>query len=229
MKTTLTQLSLLALIAASPAIAQDTTTEDTPAEAAQAEDAAPAENDASASDESTSEAPAEGSSATSELFDTGEPVGGETQEDSASYVRETNGDWDIQCLRAQEGEDPCQLYQLLEDEDGNSVAEVSLFKVQGQGQAVAGANFIVPLETLLTQKLTIAVDGGQAKRYDFAFCAQLGCVARVGFTEADINQFKRGAVANVTIVPAAAPEQEVTVGMSLSGFTDSYDSVEAAQ
>lgn len=154
---------------------------------------------------------------------------GGAEGESTSYVRETIGDWSIQCLRNPDGDDPCQLYQLLNDADGNSVAEVSLFKVEGQGQAVAGANFIVPLETLLTQKLTVAVDGGQAKRYDFAFCAQLGCVARVGFTEADINQFKRGATANVTIVPAAAPDQTVTVGMSLTGFTDSYDSVAVSQ
>ncbi|MHA7876235.1 invasion associated locus B family protein [Roseivivax sp.] len=224
MKTSLTHLSLIALLAATPALAQDDATA-TEGEAETSSEGTEAETQSEAET-----APSGG--AASELFDTGEAVGdatGQGGEDSSSYVRETIGDWDIQCLRAQEGEDPCQLYQLLQDEDGNSVAEVSLFKVEGQGQAVAGANFIVPLETLLTQKLTISVDGGQAKRYDFAFCAQLGCVARVGFTGDDIASFKRGRVANVTIVPAAAPEQEVTVGMSLSGFTDSYDSVTPAQ
>lgn len=212
MKTLLTHLSLAALIAATPALAQDSTTDTT--------DDAPATDAAGAT-----EAPAPSGG---EIFDTGEPVG-EAAPESANYVRETIGDWDVQCLRNPNGEDPCQLYQLLNDASGNSVAEVSLFKVAGQGQAVAGANFIVPLETLLTQKLTMQVDNGQAKRYDFAFCAQLGCVARVGFTEEDIAAFKRGAVANVTIVPAAAPDQKVTVGMSLSGFTDSYDAIEVPE
>ncbi|SIS78958.1 Invasion protein IalB, involved in pathogenesis [Roseivivax lentus] len=217
MKTTLTHLSLIALLGATPALAQDSGT------------APPAEEETGTPE--ASEAPA---AEAPPIFDTGEPVTDEAAAapegaEDGSYVRETIGDWSIQCLRNPDGDDPCQLYQLLNDEDGNSVAEVSLFKVEGQGQAVAGANFIVPLETLLTQKLTMAVDGGAAKRYDFAFCAQLGCVARVGFTEADIAAFKRGAVANITIVPAAAPDQKVTVGMSLSGFTNSYDSVSASQ
>ncbi|MEC7670337.1 MAG: invasion associated locus B family protein, partial [Pseudomonadota bacterium] len=72
---------------------------------------------------------------------------------------------------------------------------------------------------------TVQVDGGQAKRYDFAFCAQMGCVARVGFLPQDIASFKAGNVANVTIVPAAAPDQKVTVPMSLTGFTAAYDSL----
>ncbi|MHA6324045.1 invasion associated locus B family protein [Roseivivax sp. CAU 1753] len=226
MKTTLTHLSLIALLAATPALAQET--EDSTA--TDAETTAPA-TDAPAADAPAADAPA----ATTPLFDTGEAVPAEGEAapagspDSASYVREKIGDWDIQCLRNPNGDDPCQLYQLLNDAEGNSVAEVSLFKVSGQGQAIAGANFIVPLETLLTQKLTMSVDGGQAKRYEFAFCAQLGCVARVGFTDADINAFKRGNAATMTIVPAAAPDQKVSVQMSLKGFTDSFAAVEPTQ
>jgi invasion protein IalB len=81
----------------------------------------------------------------------------------------------------------------------------------------------VPLETLLIQKLSIAVDGGQPKRYDFSFCTQVGCYARVGFTEEDVARFKAGRGATITIVPAMAPDQQVTLDMSLSGFTASFD------
>ena len=115
------------------------------------------------------------------------------------------------------------MYQLLKDENGGDVAEVSVFRLQNGGQVVAGGTFVVPLETLLTQKLSISVDGGQAKRYDFSFCTQVGCYARVGFTADDVARFKAGSAATVAIVPALAPDQRVELEMSLSGFTAGFD------
>lgn len=69
----------------------------------------------------------------------------------------------------------------------------------------------------------LSVDGGQARRYPFTFCNQGGCVARVGFTQAEIDQFKRGNAATVRLVPAAAPDQEIVLSMSLKGFTAGFD------
>ena len=146
----------------------------------------------------------------------------------STYTEQTFDDWQQRCVRTEDGNDPCQLYQLLRDEQGNAVAEMSVFALPDGQEAAAGATIITPLETLLTRQITIAVDGGAAKRYPFDFCAQQGCFARVGFTDADVQSFKRGAVATVTIVPAAAPDQEITLDVSLSGFTAGYDAVEAA-
>ena len=102
----------------------------------------------------------------------------------------------------------------------------------GSGTATPGVDvggFIVPLGTLLTEKLTIQVDSAQAKRYDLSFCVQIGCYARVGFTEAEVNAFRRGQVARVTITPFQAPDQRVTVNMSLAGFTAAYDQITALE
>ncbi|MDO6584595.1 invasion associated locus B family protein [Salipiger sp. 1_MG-2023] len=143
-----------------------------------------------------------------------------------TYIKTTHGDWQMQCLRVPEGtdaEDPCQMYQLLKDGNGGNVAEVSLFRLQNGGQVAAGGTFVVPLETLLTQKLSISVDGGQPKRYDFSFCTQVGCYARVGFTAEDVAKFKAGNAATITISPAMAPDQTVELSMSLSGFTAAID------
>ena len=143
------------------------------------------------------------------------------------YVRETFGDWSLRCLKAEAGElDPCQLYQLLEDADGNAVAEFSTFPLPAGGQAAAGATIVVPLETLLTAQLRLTVDNGEPKVYPYTFCNAAGCVARVGFTEAEVNQLKRGAAAKLRMVPAAAPDQEVVLDMSLSGFTAGFQSVD---
>ena len=197
---------LVAMLLATPAIAQETTTE-----AAPTEDAAPVEAD-----------PAE-------EFSLGEEVGVDSVEELAvgqPYIRGESGDWLFRCLKADEGgTDPCQLYQLLNDESGNAVAEISLFPLEGSGRAAAGATIVAPLETLLTEQLTMSVDGGNARRYPFTFCNAAGCVARVGFTAEEIAQFKRGNSAIITMVPAAAPEEEVNLTVSLSGFTNGFDSL----
>ena len=159
------------------------------------------------------------------VLDTGEPVleNGAVADDG-TYLKEMSGDWEVQCLKVETGDDPCQLHQTLR-QDGNAVAEISLFRLAGNGPAVAGATILAPLETLLTERLVIRVDGGQAKRYDFSFCNRLGCYARIGLTNEDVAAFKGGNMAKVTIVPAAAPDQKVTLDMSLKGFTAGYDQV----
>ncbi|MDQ2088593.1 invasion associated locus B family protein [Marimonas arenosa] len=145
------------------------------------------------------------------------------------YFREEHGDWKLQCYPVEEGDEPCQLYQLLKDEQGTDVAEVALFRLPEGGQAVAGATVTVPLETLLTAQLTIAVDGAKGKRYPFSFCTPVGCYARIGFTAADIAAFKKGAKATVTLVPAPAPDQKVELDMSLNGFTAGFDAASVVE
>ena len=142
-----------------------------------------------------------------------------------TYTAATFEKWEQRCMRTADGADPCQLYQLLQDGEGNNVAEVSLFALPPGQQAVAGATIVAPLETLLTEQLTIAVDGAQPKRYPFTWCAPLGCIARVGFTQAEIDGFKKGAKATISIVPAGAPEERVNLDLSLKGFTAGFDAV----
>ncbi len=189
----------LAVLAGSSALAQETATEEAPAADAEVSD-----------------------------LSLGEPVGADGSaalEVGQPYIRDQFDDWALRCLKSPEGQDdPCQLYQLLLDGDGNAVAEMSMFPLPEGGQAVAGATVVVPLETLLTQQLTLSVDGGQARRYPFTFCNAAGCVARVGFTSAEIDQFKRGIAAQLRLVPAAAPDQEVLLVVSLSGFTKGFES-----
>lgn len=144
------------------------------------------------------------------------------------YVREEVGDWALRCIPVDSGEEPCQLYQLLFDQSGNSVAEISMFRLGGGGKAEAGATIVVPLETLLTAPVVLAVDGGKAKRYPYSFCSTVGCYSRIGLTAEDIASFKRGAKATMTIVPFAAPDQQVSLDISLSGFTAGYEKVTVA-
>lgn len=154
---------------------------------------------------------------------------GRQQGEDPTYIKEEYGDWELKCFRTEAGEDPCQMYQLLTEEAGNPIAEFSLFRLPEGSQAVAGATIVVPLGTLLTEELRISVDGGPAKSYTFSFCSMVGCFARIGLTQADINGFKAGAAANLQLVPAQAPDQTLNIQASLSGFTAAYDNVSVVE
>lgn len=204
-KTTSTALALLLALAAAPLAAQ------------------------------TTEAPAEGEgtvaadAATGDNLSLGQEVGA-ADGPGSNYTAATFEAWEQRCVRTESGIDPCQLYVLLKDKEGNSVAEFTMFNLPkgSEGPAVAGATFIAPLETLLTAGMQIQIDGGKPKAYPFTFCTQIGCVARIGFTAEEIAAMKQGANAMITIVPFVAPDSKVELTVSLKGFTAGYDAVVAA-
>ena len=146
----------------------------------------------------------------------------------STYTAETFGTWEQRCIKTEDGADPCQLYQLLKDTDGNNVAEISIFGLADGQQAAAGATIIVPLETLLTADLTMTVDTGKPRQYPFSWCSSIGCIARIGFTKAEVDGFKKGNKAQLTIVPVAAPDKKVDLALPLAGFTAGYDAVNKA-
>jgi invasion protein IalB len=139
------------------------------------------------------------------------------------YTKEVIGAWQMRCIKTETDEDPCQMYQLMGNEEGTPVAEISLFRLSGEGQAKAGATVVVPLETALPSQLLVQVDNNEPRRYPYAFCNPVGCYARIGLTEADVEAYKRGKVAKLTIVPALALDQKVELNVSLDGFTASYE------
>ncbi|SHJ20050.1 invasion associated locus B family protein [Wenxinia saemankumensis] len=202
---------------------QDTAGEDAGTEDAGTQDAGTAETGAQdTGTENTGTAPSAAEDLSMGVPDSNQP--------GAPYTRAEYGDWLQRCLRVEEGPEPCTIYQLLEDEEGNPVAEVGLFPVT-EGEAAAGANIVAPMETLLPAGLRISIDGSEPRTYPFTFCSargfspllSSGCLARIGFDQATVDQMKRGARATVTIVPALAPDQTVALNMSLTGFTAAFE------
>jgi invasion protein IalB len=210
-----TVAAALAALLATSAIAQEEA--QTPAEPTG--EAAPAETQGAGAAE---EAPAE------ETGGLGLSMGDEQSQVGRTYTREEHGDWEVRCVHTETGNDPCQLYQLLQDQDGNNVAEISIFPLPPGGEAIAGATIITPLETLLTAQISLRVDSGAAKRYPFSWCSSMGCFSRIGFTADEVLSFRRGASATLTIRPVAAPDQTVDLSISLAGFTAGYEAVAEA-
>ncbi len=188
----------LSLAAAMPAVAQDTTAP-----------AAPAQTDTAPAAPAADPAPAADATAAPAADGVGQP-----------YVAEKFGDWDLRCIRTEDGADPCQIYQLLKDASGNAVSEITIVNLPKGSKVAAGATIVTPLETLLLEQLTFTIDSSKPATYPFSFCTQVGCVARLGFTEDEVGRLRKGNKATVTVVPVADPNSKVTVDVSLKGFTD---------
>jgi invasion protein IalB len=178
--------------------------------------------------QTTEETPAATQSVTPDGLSMGQEIAGNGIGDT--YVAASFEAWEQRCVRTENGFDPCQLYMLLKDKDGNNVAEFTVFGLPkgSEGPAVAGATFIAPLETLLTAGMVLQIDAGNPKAYPFTFCTQIGCIARIGFTAEEVDQMKKGANAKITIVPFVAPNERVELALSLKGFTAGLAAVDAA-
>ncbi len=200
-------LALALGLSAGAALAQDATAPATDAPATEAPAAAPPATEAPA----TAAAPEK------------------TDGPGSTYIAETFDDWAIQCARMEAGNDPCQMYQLLKDANGTAVADISIFPLPAGGKAVAGATIMTPLETLLTQNLALKLDAQEPRLYPFSFCAQVGCISRVGLTPGELDAFKKGNKVTMTIVPMAAPDKPVNLTISLKGFTAAYEAVAKTQ
>ncbi len=192
--------------------APDAPATETPAPAPAEAPAAPAAEAPAAGAAPEAAAPAEGEAAEA-------PPQGEVME----VIRETFGDWQVRC--APEGNE-CFMYQLAMDTEDNPVAEVSILKLPEEAEADAGVTVVTPLGTLLPQGVVVQIDTGEQRQYPFAWCSQVGCFARFGLARPAIDTMKRGKGGKLTLHAVAAPEQPVTLALSLTGFTAAYDSLE---
>lgn len=207
MKTTLIPFALAALLAAPVAYAQETAAE---TETAQTQTEAPAAEENSTLD--------------SEYKVADENA---APEEGQGYLREEHGDWQVRCIKAVEGEEEeCRLFNLLKDEDGNTIAQLDMQALPKGGKAVAGVDLATPLGSLLTAQVLMKVDSAKEKRYPYTWCDNLGCYARFGMTGAEINALKKGNKAVVTIASVTAPDQPLGLDLSLSGFTAAWNAIE---
>ena len=208
---------------AGAAFAQDPAgaTEQASPEAAATESATEATSDTPVAEPPASTAPA--SPADGEEDGESEAADGAPQP-GQSYVRETFGDWSMRCIKTEAEQDPCELYQLLKDSDGGSVAEASVMPVEGPVSAII--TFVAPLETDLQHGLRLQIDSAEPMAYPFMVCASIGCMSRIGLNEEELNRFKRGNMANITLQPFGAPEDAAAqLTLSLGGFTAGLNAV----
>lgn len=147
-----------------------------------------------------------------------------------TYVAEVFDDWHRECVRNPDGPEVCYMAQMLrETPEAEPIGKISLRRLPDGQQAEAYGEIIMPLGVVLPQHLTVQVDTASPRVYDFRFCLPLGCIARVGFTPAEIQGFKAGSTSTVTVFAEGQPGQapiKVEIPMGLKGFTKAYETLE---
>ena len=89
--------------------------------------------------------------------------------------------------------------------------------------AVAAANIMVPLETLLTKKFQFAFSKEIIKEYPYSFCNKNGCLVRLGLLEEDVEAMKKGSSSKLSITHISNPESFINLDVSLTGFTAAFE------
>ena len=140
------------------------------------------------------------------------------------YLAGNKGDWNVRCVTASPGEiDKCEIQQLLFLNENSPIADISIFKLPEGERAVAAANVMVPLETLLTKKFRFAFSEESVKEFPYSFCNQNGCLVRMGLLEEDIEAMKKGSSSELSITHISSPEASINLSLSLNGFTAAFD------
>ena len=149
------------------------------------------------------------------------PVGPASPEENIK--REKVGAWDVAC--PPDGQN-CAMAQIGNDDSGTPVLEMVVRKLEeplevGDRTAIAVLDVITPLGVVLTEGLSVIIDGGQKESAPFQICTEQGCLVREPVDNDLIARFKRGNSAVISVI--AANQGEVKATLSLSGFTKAYD------
>ena len=149
------------------------------------------------------------------------PNGASAQEQE---VRDTFGAWQVLCVQ---GSDACAIQQIGKSAKGEDAILMRISRVDAQtesGEKVpATVEIIAPLGVVLTTGIRVQVDGGQVRATGFQICLSNGCLAQDVMSEKFIADMKKGSTAKMLLV---LPQQgEVSVNMSLSGFTKAFNSL----
>lgn len=137
--------------------------------------------------------------------------------------REKFGAWDVACPPSG---DNCAMAQIGNDSTGTPVLEMVVRKLAeplevGDRTAIAVLDVITPLGVVLTEGLSVTIDGGRRESAPFQICTEQGCLVREPIDDDLVTRLKRGNTAEVSVV--AANQGEVKATLSLSGFTRAYN------
>ena len=140
------------------------------------------------------------------------------------YLAGNKGDWNVRCVTGNPGEiDKCEIQQLIFLNENTPIVDISIFKLPKGEMAIAAANVMVPLETLLTKKFRFAFSKETVKEFPYSFCNQNGCLVRMGLLEEDIEALRKGKSSELAITHISSPDSSIELNLSLDGFTAAFD------
>ena len=141
------------------------------------------------------------------------------------YIKERFENWTLKCIKPVNSVERCEANQIIFNQKKQPVAEISIIKLPKGQVAAAAATIIVPLETILSEGLVLAIQELEPKKYQFKFCNSLGCYSQIGLTDNEVDALKRKAKASIFLKHISSGDQQIVIPMSLDGFTKTFSNV----
>ena len=85
------------------------------------------------------------------------------------YIKERFENWTLKCIKPVNSIERCEANQIIFNQKQQPVAEISIIKLPKGQVAAAAATVIVPLETILSEGLVLAIQELEPKKYQFKF------------------------------------------------------------
>ncbi len=141
------------------------------------------------------------------------------------YIKERFENWTLKCIKPVNSIERCEANQIIFNQKQQPVAEISIIKLPKGQVAAAAATIIVPLETILSEGLVLAIQELEPKKYQFKFCNSLGCYSQIGLTEDEVEALKKKEEASIFLKHISSGDQQIVIPMSLDGFTKIFSNL----
>lgn len=141
------------------------------------------------------------------------------------YIKERFKNWTLKCIKPVNSIERCEANQIIFNQKQQPVAEISIIKLPKGQVAAAAATIIVPLETILSEGLVLAIQELEPKKYQFKFCNSLGCYSQIGLTDDEVEALKRKGKASIFLKHISSGDQQIVIPMSLDGFTKIFSNL----
>ena len=141
------------------------------------------------------------------------------------YIKERFENWSLKCIKTVNSIERCEANQIIFNQKQQPVAEISIIKLPKGQVAAAAATIIVPLETILSEGLVLAIQELEPKKYQFKFCNSLGCYSQIGLTDDEVEALKRKEKASIFLKHISSGDQKIVIPMSLDGFKKTFSNV----
>jgi invasion protein IalB len=138
-------------------------------------------------------------------------------------VKNTYGEWQMRCETPPGAKaEQCALVQNVAAEDKPNVTllVIVLKTADGRNRLL---RVVAPLGVLLPAGLGLKVDQTDIGRAGFVRCLNTGCVAEVVMDDTLVGQLRAGKTA--TFIVFQTPEEGVGIPVSLTGFSNGFDSL----
>ena len=141
------------------------------------------------------------------------------------YIKERFENWSLKCIKTVNSIERCEANQIIFNQKQQPVVEISIIKLPKGQVAAAAATIIVPLETILSEGLVLAIQELEPKKYQFKFCNSLGCYSQIGLTDDEVKALKKKEKASIFLKHISSGDQQIVIPMSLAGFTKTFSKV----